>query len=402
MPVLLRTRRRCRVCFVLPLRLAFSPLTSCHGNPPFSVAAERGCEVLPRVRLVLWHRRRHACCESRRGANLRQASEHCAVPTAITGLRESHPLLNVGRRSAKFSGMIRLDQPISSVRRWTSDIKRAIMSSRLTATGRITAAIAACAPERRPKALLSASAVGFYGTSTSARFDEDSAAGADYLAQARASSPLVLACGSFAGSGPASEDQDPGPTGPRDGRCARGGRRPPRPRSPWECAWCSSASGSSLTVAGARWPRWRRSSRRATTPRHTAGPTQGPSPPSHVWWPNTCTHVSIPLAAPTLTPVLSPRIVLRAHFQVFAGGAPGDGRQWFSWVHRDDCVEAIFRSLTDESIQGPVNVTSPRPVRMQEMCTALGAVMGRPSWLPVPEFAIQVRRFPPASAAQEA
>lgn len=38
----------------------------------------------------------------------------------------------------------------------------------------------------------------------------------------------------------------------------------------------------------------------------------------------------------------------------------------------------------------------------QEMCGALGAVMGRPSWLPVPEFAIQVRPWSPAVFAREA
>lgn len=87
------------------------------------------------------------------------------------------------------------------------------------------------------------------------------------------------------------------------------------------------------------------------------------------------------------TDVAAPRV--RSVRQVFAGGAPGDGRQWFSWVHMDDCVSAAVRALADDGLSGPVNVTAPRPVRMQEMCRALGAAMGRPSWLPVPEFAIQ-------------
>jgi uncharacterized protein len=35
------------------------------------------------------------------------------------------------------------------------------------------------------------------------------------------------------------------------------------------------------------------------------------------------------------------------------------------------------------------NGTAPNPVRMSEMCSALGDVLGRPSWLPVPDFALQ-------------
>ena len=82
-------------------------------------------------------------------------------------------------------------------------------------------------------------------------------------------------------------------------------------------------------------------------------------------------------------------------FKVFAGGPLGDGRQWFSWVHADDAVAIIVRLLSDGAISGAVNVAAPRPVRFAEFCTALGAVMGRPSWLPVPEFAVQARTLIP-------
>jgi NAD dependent epimerase/dehydratase family enzyme len=36
-----------------------------------------------------------------------------------------------------------------------------------------------------------------------------------------------------------------------------------------------------------------------------------------------------------------------------------------------------------------INGTAPNPVRLAEMCDRLGSVMGRPSWLPVPEFAVK-------------
>lgn len=38
---------------------------------------------------------------------------------------------------------------------------------------------------------------------------------------------------------------------------------------------------------------------------------------------------------------------------------------------------------------GVINGTAPNPVRLAEMCDHLGSVMGRPSWLPVPDFAIK-------------
>lgn len=38
---------------------------------------------------------------------------------------------------------------------------------------------------------------------------------------------------------------------------------------------------------------------------------------------------------------------------------------------------------------GVYNATAPNPVRMGELCSALGAVMGRPSFVPVPDFALR-------------
>eukprot|EP00873_Tetraselmis_striata_P014808 jgi/Tetstr1/435072/TSEL_024041.t1 len=76
-------------------------------------------------------------------------------------------------------------------------------------------------------------------------------------------------------------------------------------------------------------------------------------------------------------------------FSMFAGGPLGSGSQWFSWIHRDDLVALIIEALCDPKYEGAFNATAPRPVRMSEMCSALGGVMGRPSWLPVPEFALK-------------
>lgn len=76
-------------------------------------------------------------------------------------------------------------------------------------------------------------------------------------------------------------------------------------------------------------------------------------------------------------------------FKLYAGGPLGSGKQWFSWVHRDDLVSLIIEGLKNPSFEGVVNGTAPNPVRFSEMCSQLGGVLGRPSWLPVPDFAVK-------------
>lgn len=76
-------------------------------------------------------------------------------------------------------------------------------------------------------------------------------------------------------------------------------------------------------------------------------------------------------------------------FQLFAGGPLGTGQQWCSWIHRDDLVNLILDALADEKYSGTYNGTAPQPVRMSELCSSLGSTLGRPSWLPVPDFAVQ-------------
>ncbi|MFM7368735.1 MAG: DUF1731 domain-containing protein, partial [Sphaerospermopsis kisseleviana] len=66
----------------------------------------------------------------------------------------------------------------------------------------------------------------------------------------------------------------------------------------------------------------------------------------------------------------------------------GSGRQWFSWIHIDDIVNLIIQALTKSNMQGVYNATAPNPVRMSELSNTMGQVMNRPSWLPVPGFAL--------------
>jgi uncharacterized protein (TIGR01777 family) len=76
-------------------------------------------------------------------------------------------------------------------------------------------------------------------------------------------------------------------------------------------------------------------------------------------------------------------------FRFFVGGRLGSGRQWVSWIHLDDVVAAYLFALDRDDVDGPLNLVAPQPVRASELARALGRTLGRPSWLPVPGFAVR-------------
>ncbi|MDX6497872.1 MAG: uncharacterized protein QOG23_1132 [Blastocatellia bacterium] len=77
-------------------------------------------------------------------------------------------------------------------------------------------------------------------------------------------------------------------------------------------------------------------------------------------------------------------------FKMGMGGKVGSGKQFISWVAIDDVVGAIKLALKDESIRGPLNIVSPRPVTNEEFTKTLGHVLSRPTALSVPAFAARL------------
>lgn len=77
-------------------------------------------------------------------------------------------------------------------------------------------------------------------------------------------------------------------------------------------------------------------------------------------------------------------------FNLFVGGPIGSGKQWLSWVHRQDVVALLIDALTNEAMRGPVNVAAPDARTMSDFSRALGAALRRPSWIPVPAFALRL------------
>ncbi|MEG5138771.1 MULTISPECIES: thylakoid membrane protein ThyD [unclassified Microcoleus] len=182
--------------------------------------------------------------------------------------------------------------------RWTEARQRAILDSRKLTTEKLVEAIVNANP--KPSVFVSASAIGYYGTSETAEFDENSPAGNDFLATV----------------------------------CKE-----------WEAA-AQPAKNAGTRLAILR--------------------------------------LGIVLGMGGALAKMLPA------FKLFAGGPIGTGKQWFSWVHREDVVDLILYTLQNPQVEGVLNATAPNPVRMNELCETLGAVLSRPSWLPVPSFALEL------------
>ncbi|MBC7972897.1 MAG: TIGR01777 family protein [Verrucomicrobia bacterium] len=195
------------------------------------------------------------------------------------------------------NGVVNLaGEPIAESR-WTPERKQMILDSRKVGTQKLVEAIAQAAS--KPSVLVNASAIGYYGTSETATFDETSASGDDFLAHV----------------------------------CQA-----------WE------AEAQKVKQAGLRL---------------------------------VIVRIGIVLGdGGALAKMIPP-------FKLFAGGPIGTGKQWFSWIHREDLVSLILQALTQTDFEGVYNATAPNPVRMAELSNTLGTLMKRPSWLPVPSFALE-------------
>jgi hypothetical protein len=76
-------------------------------------------------------------------------------------------------------------------------------------------------------------------------------------------------------------------------------------------------------------------------------------------------------------------------FRLGVGGPVAGGRQFISWIHRDDLAELITTAARDERWSGPINATAPKPVSNGAFSRALGAALKRPALLPVPGLALR-------------
>jgi NAD dependent epimerase/dehydratase family enzyme len=76
-------------------------------------------------------------------------------------------------------------------------------------------------------------------------------------------------------------------------------------------------------------------------------------------------------------------------FRLGIGGPVAGGRQYMSWIHREDLLGMIVAALRSEWWQGPINATAPTPVTNAEFSKALARVLHRPAVFPVPALALR-------------
>lgn len=78
-----------------------------------------------------------------------------------------------------------------------------------------------------------------------------------------------------------------------------------------------------------------------------------------------------------------------APFKFFAGGALGNGSQWFPWIHIEDVAEMFIWFLENDNCSGKYNLSAPGIVTNEEFAKSIGRTIKRPSVFKVPEFMIK-------------
>ena len=76
-------------------------------------------------------------------------------------------------------------------------------------------------------------------------------------------------------------------------------------------------------------------------------------------------------------------------FRLFIGGPVGSAAAWKPWIHLADEVGLIVWALGEGRVEGPLNGCAPQPARNRELADAIGAALGRPSFMPTPDLAIR-------------
>jgi len=77
-------------------------------------------------------------------------------------------------------------------------------------------------------------------------------------------------------------------------------------------------------------------------------------------------------------------------FEFGLGGPLGSGRQWMSWIERDDLVRLIAHVIAKPALSGPINATAPIPVTNTKFTEELGRRLHRPAIFRVPAALLRI------------
>lgn len=81
--------------------------------------------------------------------------------------------------------------------------------------------------------------------------------------------------------------------------------------------------------------------------------------------------------------------VMALPFRFFFGGPLASGKQMMPWMDLRDCVRALTFLLENPVPSGAFNFASPEAKDNRAISAAVGRALGRPSYLPVPGFALK-------------
>lgn len=77
-------------------------------------------------------------------------------------------------------------------------------------------------------------------------------------------------------------------------------------------------------------------------------------------------------------------------FRWFVGGQIGDGRQWMSWIDRDDWIALVKFAIADARVSGPLNAVAPEPTTNRGFSKVVARALHRPCWLTVQPLALKI------------
>ena len=80
---------------------------------------------------------------------------------------------------------------------------------------------------------------------------------------------------------------------------------------------------------------------------------------------------------------------LKPIYQFGGGGRLGSGEQWFSWISREDWVNALL-FIIQNPLEGAVNLAAPNPVTQQQFAQEFGRSLKRPAIFPMPEPVVKM------------
>ena len=72
------------------------------------------------------------------------------------------------------------------------------------------------------------------------------------------------------------------------------------------------------------------------------------------------------------------------------GGKNGNGRQYVSWIHYLDFVQAIYWLIAHEELEGPINLASPNPIPNRDFMRTLRRAWGTRLGLPATKWMLEL------------